>query len=643
MSTFAIVSAARLGLPALPLLSNSGKDRPLVAGFDAPERGFGEHYNASSHSAVIKLMMLTFGERPADMFNDVRSNGDGYDVIMKDGYRLHLSGQELQQVAAESRFTGHDKEALKTANFMLAAFVKRKQARGVDAAGLPGFASVLRQSLRGETPFDVLKGMGLSGQIRYVPTAAVVGAGGIGVADSWDLGASLIHAGKAHQFGRASSPDRSHLYTLANDSVPKPRTVPAPVTPIVAPEVEPVIKRVRPQVAEVLQGFTAASRKFGEVFDLNGHTAVIKMMMLSFGRSPSAMFEKVEASENGYRVIMKDGFEVTLSGQELLRTAEASRFAGTDRQLVTDANFMLTAFAKRKQVERNVQFDVALSSTLRGDSTYNVLKGMGVVGYLRVVPPSRLLEPHSVGVTDSFSGTLVVDGIKHGYGKQEAVGKKDYGYQLAADLPVEHSGRPAQVSAAPVGVKPANLWSGFYQGVEGNCVTVSAIKAAMMKYGQNPVGIFKRVTETPEGFTISMRDGCVVRLTYAELGVARDAANFHGADKGLVDDAVFLYAASAKRAQLENHEFRAGAGFEAALKTLNDGESPGDALRRLGLYAFTRLSSVEELLSGVPGTLANFEHSVFVVKGAFDDFGVKRELNSSPQWIEKGGYALKLV
>ncbi|NWA42516.1 hypothetical protein HX871_26265 [Pseudomonas reactans] len=641
MSTFATGSFARSNPVAAPLSNNLETSR--IPAFDAPERSFGEHFNASSHSAVIKLMMLTFGPRPTDLFNDVRGNSEGYDVTMKDGYRLHLSGQELQQAAAASRFAGHDAGVLNTANFMLAAFVKRKHLRNADAAGLPGFASVLTRTLQGETPFSILKGLGLSGQIQYVPTASVVSTGGKGVADSWDLGGSLIHGGMAHQLGRASLPDRSYTYVLVHDSTPKPRIIPAVVTPIVEPKVDLATTSARPEAAEVLRGFTEAERNFGDVSEMSSYVSVIKMMMLRFGRSPSDMFEKVEVVENGYSVTMKDGFDVKLSKEELRRTAEASRFTGPDAQMVADANFMLAAYVKRKQVNSNVPFDTALSSSLQGAHVYGLLKGMGVIGFLRMVSPDKLLEPYSVGVTDthSYAGALVVNGIKHSGNKKEAVGKS-YGYQLAADLPVNHSGRPAQFPAAPVGVKPDNIWSGFYQGVEGNCVTVSAIKAAMMRYGQNPLGIFKRVTESPEGFTITMRDSCTVRLTRAELEMARAAANFHGEDKGLVDDAIFLYAASAKRAQLENHEFRAGAGFDAALKTLNDGEVPGDALRRLGLYAFTRPSSVQELASGVPGTLANFRHSVVVVEGAMDEYGVKRDLQGS-DWMQQGGHALKLV
>ncbi|MGH8409033.1 MAG: hypothetical protein ACRESL_26415, partial [Pseudomonas sp.] len=101
-------------------------------------------------------------------------------------------------------------------------------------------------------------------------------------------------------------------------------------------------------------------------------------------------------------------------------------------------------------------------------------------------------------------------------------------------------------------------------------------------------------------------------------------------------------AVSAKRAQMENHEFRAGESFEAAMSTLNDGETPGDALRRLGLFAFTRSSSVQALADGATGTLANFMHSVVVVDGAFDDYGYKHPLKSS-SWMDEEGTALTLV
>lgn len=167
MSTFAIGSFARLNPMAAQLSSHVEISR--IPAFDAPERGFGEHFNASSHTAVIKLMMLTFGPSPSDFFNEVRGSGDGYDVTMKDGYTLHISKQELQQAASASRLTGTRNDAMRSAHFALAVFIKRKQLDRGNAADRPGFESVLTQSLQGETTLNMLKGMGLSGHLQYRP------------------------------------------------------------------------------------------------------------------------------------------------------------------------------------------------------------------------------------------------------------------------------------------------------------------------------------------------------------------------------------------------------------------------------------------------------------------------------------------
>lgn len=398
----------------------------------------------------------------------------------------------------------------------------------------------------------------------------------------------------------------------------------------------------------IQNGFDVRERRFGESFDVSSHAAVIKMMMLRFGRNPRDMLEGLRPSVGGFDVVMKDGFALHLSKQELKRVEQVSGLSGTDDAMVASANFMLAVFAKRKQLfSRHYRggraFEDALSTTLRGETTYNVLKGMGMVGFMLNVEPQDMHRKGVVAVVSSsnFSGALALEGMMRGHGGR-AWPVRQHGYRLAAPVPADPRGKVASLSTVPVGVKPANILSGFYQGSEGNCVTVSAIKAAMMKYGQNPSGIFKHVIQTPQGYTVTMRDGCTVRLTYAELGKALAGSRFWGEDKGLLRDAVFLYAVSAKRAQLENHEFRAGRSFEAAMNTLNDGEMPGDALRRLGLYAFIRASTVKELAEGGAGTLANYQHSVAVVNGAFDDYGAKRNLRTS-HWMAPSGVALKLV
>lgn len=103
-----------------------------------------------------------------------------------------------------------------------------------------------------------------------------------------------------------------------------------------------------------------------------------------------------------------------------------------------------------------------------------------------------------------------------------------------------------------------------------------------------------------------------------------------------------MYAVSAKRAQLENNDFRARQSFEVAMQTLNDGDFPGNALRRLGLFAYVRESSAQELAKGAIGTLAGNGHSVAVIDGALDLFGKKERLLSS-SWMDNSLWAQKLV
>lgn len=633
----------------------------VVNAFNAPQRRFGEDYDGSAHAAVIKMMMVTFGQRPADVFAQVKRADKGYEVTLRDGNTVQVSDLELRKTAAGSGFVGNDTAAISDANFALAVFVKRKQQSSASTGAHQPFDTVLSDSLRGETPFNLLKALGVSHLLRQVPAQHVKANGGIGVMETHAFGACLVYNGVGHDYGRQRPIDRAYLYVLVKDqhaAVDTPRHTPKP--PVrAATEAEPTLNVTAPielpvqkngaKSADILSGFDAVERSFGEHFDVSHHAAVIKMMMMEFGQRPTDVFEKVTPSGDGYDITMKDGFEVHLSNAQLKRTAEASRFAGQDKSMVNSANFMLAAYIKRRQMistpsDDPQRFEAALSQTLRWDTSYRILKGMGMIGFMRIVGPQKMQEKGAVAVVDDFSGALVLDGIKHRYGQQTPV-VKEYGYRLDRQTSHPPGSNPGSqrwtLSDMPVGAKPENIWGGFYQGSELNCVTVSAIKAAMMKYGQNPQGIYSRITETAQGYTVTMRDSCTVHLTHDELKQARKGSNFHGENKGLLNDAIFLYAVSAKRAQVENHDFVAGKSFAAAMGSLNDKETSGEALRRLGLFAFTYNSNAQELASGVPGTLANHDHSVGVFDGFIDFYGSKMKLAGS-DWM-KDAHALKLV
>ncbi|AZF11584.1 hypothetical protein C4J93_3393 [Pseudomonas sp. R2-37-08W] len=193
------------------------------------------------------------------------------------------------------------------------------------------------------------------------------------------------------------------------------------------------------------------------------------------------------------------------------------------------------------------------------------------------------------------------------------------------------------------GVKPADIFKNFYQLQEGNCVTISAIKAAMMRFGHNPHGIYTSVHATDAGYRIVMRDGFKLDITRDELHQARAGANF-GADRpnDVLINAQFLYAVSAKRAYLENNDGTANLSFAAAMRSLNDGEYPGQALRRLGLKNFVAPATVQDFLNGASGTIADLRHSMAVVDGFLDSYGDKQQLNGR-DWNGYSYIGLKLL
>ncbi|WP_176159692.1 hypothetical protein [Pseudomonas fluorescens] len=398
------------------------------------------------------------------------------------------------------------------------------------------------------------------------------------------------------------------------------------------------------ETAPRIPAFEVSERRFGENFDGSTHAAVIKMMMMTFGGSPTDVFNEVRPVAGGYAVTMKDEFKIDLAFDELQQASSASRFTGADSAAVRNANFMFAAFVKRKQLTGDYpDFAAALAKTLEGETALRCLQGMGVYGLAQYVPAQQMVGGGVVGVLETHhrGSALVLDGIKHHYADKYRV-DRGYGYRLLNFGTDRQARNAVAVSAVPVGVKPADVWSGFYQGDQGNCVTVSAIKAAMMRFGQNPAGIYKHIGATPWGYKVSMRDSVTVSLSHEELEAARRGSNLRGDDQAQLDDANFLYAVSVKRAQLENNDFRGNQSFEVAMQTLNDGEHPGEALRRLGLYGYVRDSNVRELAAGAIGTLADNDHSMGVINGVIDYYGGKYRLKPS-QWENSAYQALKLV
>ncbi|SDU86961.1 hypothetical protein [Pseudomonas brenneri] len=176
------------------------------------------------------------------------------------------------------------------------------------------------------------------------------------------------------------------------------------------------------------------------------------------------------------------------------------------------------------------------------------------------------------------------------------------------------------------GAKADDIWGGFRQGPDGNCVTVSAIKAAMHKFGQSPTDIYKSVSETARGYDVTMRDGFNLTLTKPELAQASAGARFVGRDRGMLKDAQFLFAVSCKRAQIENNDGKAARSFSAAIQTLNNGEDEwggGEGFLRLGLKKHMKKVPVSTLANGQVGMVNRARHSVAIIDGKEELWGSK--------------------
>ena len=154
-----------------------------------------------------------------------------------------------------------------------------------------------------------------------------------------------------------------------------------------------------------------------------------------------------------------------------------------------------------------------------------------------------------------------------------------------------------------------DLIDGWHQTSEGNCVFVAGAKAAMDAYGTHA---FKEIKADADGLTITMRDNKKIKVSAKELEKARSESDFAGNNEKLLAYATIMYAATAKRAQMQRHE--GARSFNQALNALNNGEILHNSIKFLGLS--------DQLVSINPASLSNRDavlacsdqHAIYVDK-----------------------------
>lgn len=181
---------------------------------------------------------------------------------------------------------------------------------------------------------------------------------------------------------------------------------------------------------------------------------------------------------------------------------------------------------------------------------------------------------------------------------------------------------PAKPTKRDSKLTDEQITTGFVQGQEGNCATVSGIKALFKAAGtDDPEKLNKSVEKTEGGYKVVQMDGEEVNLTDAELETAKKAANFNGSDKEMVKNATFEFALAAKRAQKEHND--GAATFEQGLQSLNNGDYSDAGLKRLGLEDYISKGSAADLASGQVGTIDRDGHAVAVMSGREELYGTK--------------------
>jgi hypothetical protein len=168
----------------------------------------------------------------------------------------------------------------------------------------------------------------------------------------------------------------------------------------------------------------------------------------------------------------------------------------------------------------------------------------------------------------------------------------------------------------------------------------------MMRFGQKPTDVFNQVKLAGNGYDVQMRDGFRLHLSKNELAEAASRSQFVGDGSAMLADAHFLYAASAKRAQMENNDGFAREGFGRALYSLNNGEDGYEGLQHLGLGAHIRETTVDDLARGQLGVVTHgvrrgdrvFGHSLAVINGREEVWG--KQGGYPPNYVKSHALAL---
>ncbi|AZE59849.1 MULTISPECIES: hypothetical protein [Pseudomonas] len=153
--------------------------------------------------AVIKMAMMQFGEKPTDIFKEVRETPDGYYVTLKNGETIFLSKDELKQAAEATKLKCQNIQTAIYANFIVAVAAKRFQEQN-HGSGPADYARALDIMNDGGSIEYAFKRLGLWELVEQVPPEELA-EGRLGVFQSGSHVAVSVD-GKEERWGKQGGP-----------------------------------------------------------------------------------------------------------------------------------------------------------------------------------------------------------------------------------------------------------------------------------------------------------------------------------------------------------------------------------------------------------------------------------------------------
>ena len=457
-----IANAQTNNTARIDFLSNKDKGEPprdIWTGFYASYHW--DHHD--DWAGPIKAAMSGLGQSPLGIFDEVARTENGYNITMKDNFKLHITDKELALATHYAKFSGTDEGMLKDARFLFAVMNKRRHidyhydVQHIDYSNdlrKRSFNATLQASDYGIQGHQALKLLGLGTQLKQVWSQDVKNEVGVPATNPFPYRRGMISEGFMDSYGqKKSAPKWIESFIVLKEphtsmppplvtpsSPPKPRTFTLEPLPNSNPEALGELpdlskKRNGQKPDDPMLGFYT-TRPYMFEGETSTHADVIKLLMNKFGQSPTDVFSSVKYADNVYAITFRDGVEVKLSRDELELAEDNSRFTGNDDGLLQDANFIFAAYIKRQQLQPpepgfGLSFEAALERNLTGRTVKSVLEGMGVTHSIKYVERAGDADG-MVLLSAGNAGGLFKDGAlaKEGQYHSEDGATQKQGYQL---------------------------------------------------------------------------------------------------------------------------------------------------------------------------------------------------------------------